>query len=77
MKEFKPKVLALSGFLTLAYDSMKEIIEKLKNAGLRDSVNIMIGGGTVDERIVEYVGADAYGQSAVDAVNIASKWTEA
>jgi 5-methyltetrahydrofolate--homocysteine methyltransferase len=74
LKEFKPKVLALSGFLTLAFDSMKEIIEKLKTAGLRDSVKIMIGGGTVDERIVEYVGADAYGESAVDAVNMATKW---
>lgn len=76
IKEFKPKVLALSGFLTLAYDSMKEIIGKLKEAGLRDKVKIMIGGGTVDERTVEYVGADAYGQSAVDAVNIATKWME-
>lgn len=76
LKEFKPKVLALSGFLTLAYDSMKEIIDKLKDAGLRENLNIMIGGGTVDERIVEYVGADAYGQSAVDAVNIATKWME-
>lgn len=76
LKEYKPKVLALSGFLTLAYDSMKEIIDKLKDAGLRENVNIMIGGGTVDERIVEYVGADAYGQSAVDAVNIATKWME-
>lgn len=76
LKEFKPKVLALSGFLTLAYDSMKDLIDKLKDAGLRENVNIMIGGGTVDERIVEYVGADAYGQSAVDAVNIATKWME-
>jgi len=76
IKEFKPKVLALSGFLTLTYDSMKEIIGKLKEAGLRDRVKIMIGGGTVDERTVEYVGADAYGQSAVDAVNIATKWME-
>jgi 5-methyltetrahydrofolate--homocysteine methyltransferase len=77
LQEFKPKVLALSGFLTLAFDSMKEIIDKLKAEGLRDSVKIMIGGGTVDERIVEYVGADEYGQSAVDAVNIATKWTGA
>ena len=76
LKEHKPKVLALSGFLTLAYDSMKEIIDKLKDAGLRENVHIMIGGGTVDERIVEYVGADAYGQSAVDAVDIATKWME-
>ena len=76
MKEYKPEVLALSGFLTLAFDSMKEIIQKIKDAGLRESVKIMIGGGTVDERIVEYVGADAYGESAVDAVNLAKTWIE-
>lgn len=76
LKQYKPDVLALSGFLTLAFDSMKEIIDKLKDAGLRESIKIMIGGGTVDERIVEYVGADEYGQSAVDAVNIATKWME-
>lgn len=77
LKEFKPKVLALSGFLTLAYDSMKDLIDKLKDAGLRENIKIMIGGGTVDERIVDFVGADAYGQTAVDAVNIATKWMEA
>jgi len=76
LKEFKPKVLALSGFLTLAYDSMKDLIDRLKGAGLRENIKIMIGGGTVDERIVDYVGADAYGQSAVDAVNIATEWME-
>jgi methanogenic corrinoid protein MtbC1 len=76
IKEFKPEVLALSGFLTLAFDAMKEIIQKIKDEGLRDSVKIMIGGGTVDERIVDYVGADAYGESAVDAVNLANKWIE-
>jgi len=76
IKEFKPQVVALSGFLTLAFDSMKEIIQKFEEAGLRDSVKIMIGGGTVDERIVEYVSADAYGESAVEAVALASKWTE-
>jgi len=76
MKEYKPEVLALSGFLTLAFDAMKEIIQKIKDAGLRESVKIMIGGGTVDERIVDYVGADAYGESAVDAVNLAKSWIE-
>ena len=76
IKEFKPDVLALSGFLTLAFDSMKEVIQKVNEAGLRESVKIMIGGGTLDENIVDYVGADAFGESAVEAVNLASKWTE-
>jgi len=75
MKEYKPDVVALSGFLTLAFDSMKETIQKMKEAGLRDSVKIMIGGGTVDENIVSYVGADAFGESAVSAVNLTKGWT--
>jgi 5-methyltetrahydrofolate--homocysteine methyltransferase len=74
VKEHTPKVLALSGFLTLAFDSMKEIIEKLTADGLRDSLKIMIGGGTIDERIVEFVGADKYGESAVEAVKLADQW---
>ncbi len=76
IKEFKPKVVALSGFLTLAFDSMKEIIQRIEDSGLRDTVKIMIGGGTIDENIVDYVKADAYGESAVDAVNIAKNWME-
>ncbi len=75
IKEYKPDVVALSGFLTLAFDSMKETIQKMKDAGLRDSVKIMIGGGTVDENIVSYVGADAFGESAVSAVNLTKGWT--
>jgi len=76
IKEFKPDILALSGFLTLSFDSMKEVIQKINDIGLRNSVKIMIGGGTVDNIIVDYVGADAYGESAVDAVNLATKWME-
>jgi len=39
----------LDGFLTLAYDSMKQTIAVIKNAGLRDKVKIMIGGGQITE----------------------------
>ena len=74
IKEFQPQVLALSGFLTLAFDSMKEIIQRINDDGIRDSIKVMIGGGTVDESIVEYVKADAYGATAIDAVNLAKKW---
>ncbi|MHA1430780.1 MAG: cobalamin B12-binding domain-containing protein [Candidatus Freyarchaeota archaeon] len=77
IKETNPDVVALSGFLTLAYDSMKETVEEIKKAGLRDRVKIMIGGGQIDETIREYVGADAYGKDAVEAVAIAKKWVGA
>ncbi len=77
IKGENPEIVALSGFLTLAYDSMKETIEEINEAGLRDKIKIMIGGGQMDETIREYVGADAYGKDAVEAVAIAKKWVGA
>lgn len=68
IKAFKPQVVALSGFLTLAFDSMKETIEAIKAEGLRDQIMIQIGGGQIDETIRAYTGADGYGLNAVDAV---------
>jgi len=73
-KEFQPQVVGLSGFLTLAFDSMKKTVEALEQAGLRDKVKIMIGGGQVDEEVRKYTGADAYGLDAMDAVKLAKQW---
>jgi 5-methyltetrahydrofolate--homocysteine methyltransferase len=72
--EFKPAIVALSGFLTLSYDSMKETVAAIEAAGLRDSVKIMVGGGTVDEQVREYANADAFGLDAMAAVSIAKQW---
>ena len=72
--EVKPQVVALSGFLTLAYDSMKETVAAIEKAGLRDSVKIMVGGGTVDEQVCKYAGADAFGLDAMAAVSLAKQW---
>jgi 5-methyltetrahydrofolate--homocysteine methyltransferase len=74
IKEFKPSVVGLSGFLTLAFDSMKDTVEKIKEAGLRDDIKIMIGGGQIDEAIVTYAGVDAYGKDAMEAVNLTQNW---
>ena len=71
---YRPDVVGLSGFLTLAFDSMKETIEALEKAGMRDSFKIMIGGGQIDETVRAYTGADAFGVNAVDAVNLCKKW---
>jgi 5-methyltetrahydrofolate--homocysteine methyltransferase len=76
IKETDTKVVGLSGFLTLAFDSMKETIDSIRAAGLRDSVKIMIGGGQIDEVVQEYTGADAYGRDAMAAVSLARKWLE-
>jgi 5-methyltetrahydrofolate--homocysteine methyltransferase len=74
INEFKPDVVGLSGFLTLAFDSMKETIEAIKDAGLRDKLKIMIGGGQVDETVRNYTGADAFGTNAIDAVSLCKNW---
>jgi 5-methyltetrahydrofolate--homocysteine methyltransferase len=73
--EVKPDVVGMSGFLTLAFDQMRITVEAIKEAGLRDSVKIMIGGSVMDAGAAEYVGADAYGADAVTAVNLAKTWT--
>ncbi len=67
-------IVGLSGFLTLAFDSMKETVDAIKAAGLRDKVKIMIGGGQIDEAIREYTTADAYGKDAMAAVTLATEW---
>ncbi len=74
IRDFKPQVVGLSGFLTLAFDTMKETVEAIAAAGLRDSVKIMIGGGQVNEQIQEYAKADAYGRDAIAAVSLARQW---
>lgn len=74
IKTFQPQVVALSGFLTLAYTSMKETVDGIKAAGLRDRVKIMIGGGTIDEKVCEFAGADGWGIDAMKAVELANQW---
>ena len=71
---FQPDVVGLSGFLTLAFDSMKETIEAFGQAGMRDQFKIMIGGGQIDETVRAYTGADAFGVNAVEAVKLCNKW---
>lgn len=73
-REFQPRVVGLSGFLTLAFDSMKKTVEALEEAGLRNHVKVMIGGGQIDDEVRRYVRADAYGKDAVAAVNLCRQW---
>lgn len=77
IRDFQPQVVGLSGFLTLAFDVMKETVEAIKTAGLRDKVKIMIGGGQVNEEIRNYAGADAYGKDAMAGVSLAQHWVGA
>ena len=55
----------------------KERATRIKDAGLRDKVKVMIGGGQISEEIRKYAGADAYGKDAMAGVSLAKKWVGA
>jgi len=74
IKETNAPVVGMSGFLTLAFDSMKQTVDAIKEAGLRDKVKVMIGGGQITDEVVNYTGADAFGKDAMAGVTLAKKW---
>jgi methanogenic corrinoid protein MtbC1 len=74
IKKTGSKVVGMSGFLTLAFQSMKDTIEAIKTAGLRNQVKIMIGGGQIDDQVKTFTGADAYGKDAMEGVKLAKGW---
>jgi len=77
IREVQPEVVGMSALLTTVFEAMKNTVTAIKDAGLRDDVKIMIGGGTVSEEVKAYSGADAYGKDAVAAVNLAKEWVAA
>lgn len=70
----QPEIVAMSGFLTLAFDQMRNTVAAIDEAGLRDRVKIMIGGAPMDDTVTKYIGADAYGTDASAAVTLAKSW---
>ena len=74
IQNFQPDVVGMSGLLTLAFESMKETVQAIEEAGLRDKVRIMIGGGQVTEQVKDYTGADAYGPDALAGVRLVEQW---
>ncbi len=75
IREVKPDVVGMSGFLTMAFDQMKHTVDAITEAGLRNGVRVMIGGSIMNEEAAEYVGADAYGADATTAVKLTKSWT--
>jgi methanogenic corrinoid protein MtbC1 len=73
IKEHKPAIVGLSCLLTTAFDSMKNIVDAIEEAGLRAGLSILIGGATIDANTANYVGADAFCLNANDAVITAQK----
>jgi methanogenic corrinoid protein MtbC1 len=66
-KEIKPNILGLSALMTTTRTKQRDVIEALKQAGTRNAVKVMVGGATVTPEWAQEVGADGYGEDAVDA----------
>ena len=68
VKELQPDFLGFSALLTITFDPMKIIIDKLKEAGLRDRLRIMVGGGITTTLVKDYIGADYQTIDAMEGV---------
>jgi 5-methyltetrahydrofolate--homocysteine methyltransferase len=73
VKTHKPIIVGMSALLTTTMPRMKETVDSLKEAGLRDKVKVMAGGAPVTEKFVKDIGGDAYAPNAAAAVEIAKK----
>lgn len=76
-KEKDIRIIALSGVLTLAIDSMKDTVEAFREAGLRDKVKIIIGGAPVSEEAKELTGADEWAHDPQKTVRVCNEWAQA
>lgn len=73
VREHKPRIVGMSALLTTTMVNMKTTIDALQEAGLRDSVKIMVGGAPVTATFAQQIGADAYAPDAATAVDVARK----
>lgn len=71
------KIIALSGVLTLALDSMKATIDAFEAAGMRNDVKIIIGGAPVSEDACKNMGADEWAYSPKKTVTVCQGWATA
>lgn len=68
------RIVGMSCLMTTAFESMKATVEAIAEAGLRQGVYVMIGGGPVDERVRDYVGADLFARDAVAGVRASTRF---
>jgi methanogenic corrinoid protein MtbC1 len=72
-REHRPELVGLSCLLTTAFDSMRTTIRAIEEAGLRQGLGILIGGGPVTQATCDYVGADGFCLNANEAVAMAER----
>lgn len=74
--EHRPGILGLSGVLTYTVEAMKEVVDALAEAGLREQVKVIVGGGHLTPASCAYIGADSYANDALVGVNCCLRWAE-
>lgn len=73
VQQKNPQILALSALLTTTMPAMKDTVEALKKAGIRDQVKVLVGGAPLTQRFADEIGADGYGESAAVAASLAKR----
>ena len=70
----KPDILGFSALLTTAFQGMKDVIDSLEEAGLRQGLKVIVGGGVVTENVQRFIGADGHTRDAMDGLNQCRRW---
>ncbi|HHU64226.1 MAG TPA: cobalamin-binding protein [Clostridiales bacterium] len=73
VKKDKPHIVGMSALLTTTMPAMKQTIEAIEAAGLRDEVKIMVGGAPVTQNFSDEIGADGYAPDAASAADLAKE----
>ena len=73
VKDNQPDILCMSALLTTTMGYMKEVIDALEAAGIRDQVKVMVGGAPVTQGYADEIGADGYSDNANSAVIVAKQ----
>lgn len=68
IQEKSPDLVGISALLTMTMPAQRDTIKAIEAAGLRDKVKILVGGAPVDQAWAEEIGADAYGEDAIECV---------
>jgi len=77
IKEHQPNIVGMSAMLTTTMRAMGYTIKSIEEAGLRDQVQIIVGGAPVDQEFADRIGADGYGSNAATAVELAKRLSAA
>jgi len=76
VKTHQPDLLGMSCLITSGLEFMKRVADALKEAGLRERVKVIIGGGRVNDEIMKYVDADGWADDAARGVRICKELME-